>query len=132
MTAQRDSEAAISREIADFCGAMGDGDFSRRIDLAGKEGVFRDLSQQLNTLADTMQGMMSDLGHVLGGLAAGDLARKTSGSSKGAFATLADAARDTLARLRDFTGRLPEPTDTARTAPAELPSGSQTIPPTTA
>src|SRR3546814_7957034 len=55
MTAQRDSEAAISREIADFCGAMGDGDFSRRIDLAGKEGVFRDLSQQLNTLADTMR-----------------------------------------------------------------------------
>src|SRR3546814_8347697 len=49
MTAQRDSEAAISREIADFCGAMGDGDFSRRIDLAGKEGVFRDLRSEEHT-----------------------------------------------------------------------------------
>src|SRR3546814_18161518 len=84
---------------------MGDGDFSRRIDLAGKEGVFRDLSQQLNTLADTMQGMMSELGHVLGGLAGGDIARKTSGRYKGAVATRAEQDDGDIARFAAIAGR---------------------------
>ncbi|WP_341705562.1 methyl-accepting chemotaxis protein, partial [Ferrovibrio sp.] len=127
MAEQREREAAISREIADFCGAMGDGEFARRIDLAGKDGVFRDLSQQLNGLADTMQAMMADLAHVLGGLAAGDLTRSTTGSYRGGFATLADAARDTTDRLRDFASRLRGSAAAVNEAAGEISAGSQDL-----
>jgi methyl-accepting chemotaxis protein len=127
MAEQRDAEAVISREIAQFCAAVGEGDFSRRIDLAGKDGVFRELSQQMNGLADTMQGVLRDLGSVLEAVAQGDLTRSAAGSYKGAFAALADAARETVARLRDFAGRLAESADTVKVASAEISSGSQDL-----
>jgi methyl-accepting chemotaxis protein len=127
MASQREAEAAISREIAQFCAAVGDGDFSRRIDMAGKDGVFAELSRQLNGLADTMQGVMNDLGGVLQAMAGGDLTKNTSGSYKGAFASLAQAASDTVSRLRDFAGRLAESADTVKTASAEISSGSQDL-----
>jgi methyl-accepting chemotaxis protein len=124
---QRESEAAISREIAQFCAAVSEGDFSRRIDLAGKDGVFRDLSQQMNGLADTMQGVLNDLGRVLNGLSRGDLTATASGSYQGAFGDLAAAARETVARLREFAGKLAESADTVRVASAEISTGSQDL-----
>ncbi|WP_300298318.1 methyl-accepting chemotaxis protein [Ferrovibrio sp.] len=127
LAAQREAEAVISREIAQFCAAVGEGNFSDRIDLAGKDGVFRELSQQLNGLADTMQGVMRDLGAVLQALSTGDLTRSTAGQYKGAFAALADAARDTVARLRDFAGQLGESASLVRNASAEISSGSQDL-----
>ncbi|QDO96714.1 HAMP domain-containing protein [Ferrovibrio terrae] len=127
LSEQRESEAAISREIAQFCVAVGDGDFSRRIDMAGKDGVFRDLSQQMNGLADTLQSVLSDLGRVLQGLSHGDLTATASGQYKGAFGDLAGAARETVTRLRDFAGKLAESSETVRTASAEISSGSQDL-----
>jgi methyl-accepting chemotaxis protein len=124
---QREAEAAISREIAQFCIAVGDGDLSRRIDMAGKDGVFRDLSQQMNGLADTLQNVLNDLGRVLRGLSHGDLAVSASGQYKGAFGELAGAARETVSRLRDFAGKLAESAETVRTASAEISSGSQDL-----
>ena len=124
---QREAEAAISREIAQFCMAVGDGDFSRRIDMAGKDGVFRDLSQQMNGLADTLQSVLNDLGRVLQGLSHGDLTASASGQYKGAFGDLAGAARETVARLREFAGKLAESAETVRTASAEISSGSQDL-----
>ncbi|HEX6957067.1 MAG TPA: methyl-accepting chemotaxis protein [Ferrovibrio sp.] len=127
MAAQREREAAISREIAQFCAAVGEGDFSRRIDLAGKDGVFRELSQQMNGLADTLQNVLDDLGRVLRALAEGDLARSAAGEYRGAFGTLAAAARDTVARLRDFAGRLGGSAAAVREASAEISTGSQDL-----
>ncbi len=124
---QRETEAAISREIAQFCMAVGDGDFSRRIDMAGKDGVFRDLSQQMNGLADTLQSVLNDLGRVLQGLSHGDLTATASGQYKGAFGDLAGAARETVSRLRDFAGKLAESAEMVRTASAEISSGSQDL-----
>jgi methyl-accepting chemotaxis protein len=127
LASQREAEAAISREIAQFCAAVGAGDFSRRIDLAGKDGVFRELSQQMNGLADTLQGVLDDLGAVLRALSTGDLTRSTAGQYKGAFGALADAARGTVARLRDFASQLADSAETVRTASAEISSGSQDL-----
>jgi methyl-accepting chemotaxis protein len=127
LASQREAEAAISQEIAQFCVAVGEGDFSRRIDLAGKDGVFRDLSQQMNGLADTLQGVLDDLGRVLRGLSHGDLTATASGQYQGAFGELAGAARETVSRLRDFAGRLAESADTVRVASAEISTGSQDL-----
>jgi len=124
---QRTTEEAVSREIAQFCSAVGAGDFSRRIDMAGKDGVFRDLSQQMNGLADTMSGVLSDLSRVLQGLSQGDLTIATAGSYQGAFGALAGAAGETVTRLRDFAGRLAESAATVRDASHEISTGSQDL-----
>jgi methyl-accepting chemotaxis protein len=127
MAEQRQLEEAVSREIAQFCTAVGNGDFSRRIDLANKDGVFRDLSQQMNGLADTMQGVLDDLGRVLHALSQGDLTTSTAGQYQGAFGTLADAAGETVTRLRDFAGRLAEAASAVRDASGEISTGSQDL-----
>jgi methyl-accepting chemotaxis protein len=127
MAEQRENETAISREIAQFCTAVGEGDVSRRIDMAGKDGVFADLSQQMNGLADTLQNVLGDLGRVLRGLSQGDLTATASGQYKGAFGELAEAARETVSQLRDFAGKLGESSQTVRTASAEISSGSQDL-----
>ena len=60
-------------------------------------------------------------------LTAGDLTHNASGQYRGAFATLAGAAQDTVARLRDFAGRLAESAETVHTASAEISTGSQDL-----
>jgi methyl-accepting chemotaxis protein len=73
--AQRQREAAMAAEIADLSKAVSEGDLGRRLDLAGKEGDFREVSHSINRLTDTLAGVIGELSAVLQALANGEVGR---------------------------------------------------------
>ena len=124
-TDARDRQAA--QEIAALCGKISEGNFSDRLNQQGKEGFYLAVSQQLNSLTDTLEGMAGELANVMGALAQGDLSHEVRGQYQGVFGTLKDSANSMAERLRDFAGRLGNTAETVRGASNEISTGSQDL-----
>lgn len=94
--------ATLVEEIRAMVAAAAAGDFSRRIDLAGKAGFGRDIGEALNRLAGTTDTGLADVVRVAGALAQGDLSQRIERDYPGVFGDTAQAVNatvDALARI---------------------------------
>jgi methyl-accepting chemotaxis protein len=123
----RERDARISRQIAEFCTAIGGGALDRRVETDGLDGVFRDLAQQMNGLAGMLQAMASELAGVMGAMADGDLSKRVAGQYGGVFGELTGSSNRMSEILRDFAGRLSDSARATKLASAEISSGSQDL-----
>jgi methyl-accepting chemotaxis protein len=120
----RERDARISRQIAEFCSAIGSGALDRRVETAGLDGVFRDLAQQMNGLAGMLQTMAGELAGVMGAMADGDLSKRVGGDYGGVFGELKHSSNRMSDILRDFAGKLSDSARAAKLASAEISAGS--------
>jgi methyl-accepting chemotaxis protein len=94
---QEETKVHMTREISKVIEACGDGDFSRRIDTAGSEGVFKDLGQGVNTIGEVAQKGLGDVQEALEILATGDLTHEMPEGQKGVFKDISN----TITHLTD-------------------------------
>ncbi|WP_341704807.1 methyl-accepting chemotaxis protein [Ferrovibrio sp.] len=123
----RERDARISRQIAEFCAAVGGGRLDERIATDGLQGVFRDLAGQMNGLAATLQGMAGELAKVMGAMVEGDLTHRVTGNYEGVFGDLKSSSNRMGETLRDFAQRLSQNAEAVKAASAEISSGSQDL-----
>jgi methyl-accepting chemotaxis protein len=119
--------AAEQKMAAEFEAAVGGlvraavaGDFSQRVDLAGKTGVVRNVSASLNSLCENVSKALDDLIGMLNALASGDLTQRITAQYEGNFALLKDNANKTAERIGGTIADI-------RTAAAEVTSASTEI-----
>ena len=122
--AQRLREQAIGQEIAALIDAVSKGNLTSRIDLAGKDGFYKTMSEGINRLTDTVQGTIADIARVLGALAEGDLNQRITKEYQGAFDKLKTDVNATSAKLGEIVGQISEATEAISQASAEVSSGS--------
>jgi PAS domain S-box-containing protein len=120
----RTSEVAVEREVADLVDAAAGGDFGRRLEIAGKQGFFLQLSEGINQLVETTDHGLNELAMLLRALAEGDLTRRMSGSYYGMFAQLRDDADATVDRLTDIVKSIHEAASSISAAVSEIASGN--------
>ena len=125
--AQRAREQAIGEEIAGLIDAVSKGDLERRIDLAGKEGFYRTMSEGINRLTDTVEAVIADLGEVLSALAQGDLNRRVTRDYQGAFEQVKTDVNATSTRLAEIVGQITQAAETIAAAAAEVSLGSSDL-----
>ncbi|WP_448188528.1 methyl-accepting chemotaxis protein [Azospirillum sp. sgz301742] len=125
--AQRVREAAIGQEIALLIDAVSKGDLSERIDLAGKDGFYKTMSEGINRLTDTVQGVIADLAEVLGALAQGNLNKRVTRDYQGAFQNLKTDVNATSDKLTEIVGSITEATRTIASASSEVSMGSSDL-----
>ena len=97
--AERDGQ--IAAEISAVVAACAQGDFSHRIDLAQKTGIFAEICQGMNRIGETVDGGTSAVNAALRALAEGDLSYRIGDGFVGVFADMAAsvrAASDSIAR----------------------------------
>jgi len=123
----RTSELAVEREVAEIVGAAASGDFTKRIDPAGKEGFFQTLAADLNRLLETAQRGLDDVVHMLSAMAEGDLTKSIEAEYAGTFGRLKDDANLTVARLREIVTQIKQATDAINTAAQEIAHGNQDL-----
>ncbi|MEW6164170.1 MAG: methyl-accepting chemotaxis protein [Pseudomonadota bacterium] len=123
----RTAEVAVEREVESIVNGAVEGDFSRRLDLTGKDGFFRNLSAGLNQLLDTTASGLNAVAGVLNSLAHGDLTHKMEGDYQGTFGQLRDDTNTTVERLREVVGRIKEATEAINTAAKEIAAGNQDL-----
>jgi len=122
--AQRRREADMGAEIASLVGKVADGDLAQRLDLAGKEGFYRSLSEGINGLTAAVDGVMQDLSRVLAALAKGDLTQRITNAYHGTFGRIATDTNQTAEQLADTITRLVEASTEIANAAREISQGS--------
>jgi len=118
------AELAMQREVAGIVTAASGGDFSRRIALEDKEGFFRDLASNLNTLLErTLEGIAEVKG-VLHALGEGDLTHRSDAALSGIFAEMRDDANRTVQTLQGLMVDIRQSADQINTAAGEIAQGN--------
>ncbi|WP_286192344.1 methyl-accepting chemotaxis protein [Roseomonas genomospecies 6] len=125
--AERAREKAIGEEIAALIDGVSKGDLSRRLDLTGKDGFYKTMSQGINRLTDTVETVIADLGAVLGALAQGDLNKRVERDYQGAFQTLKTDVNATSAKLGEIVGQITQAADAIASAAGEVSVGSSDL-----
>ncbi|WP_372361229.1 methyl-accepting chemotaxis protein [Xanthomonas sp. NCPPB 1325] len=120
VTAQVNAEQALI-QIIDAAAA---GDFSRRMQIDGMDGVLLSLAQGINRIYDSVETHLAALARVIGALAEGDLTQRVEGDAHGIFARLRDDTNQTVSRLTEIIGGIQTASDTIRQAAVEIAAGN--------
>lgn len=102
----RTVEVRVEKEIATAIEAAGHGDFDRRLDLAGAEGVFKLLGERINTLLTNTGSALATIGEALNRIAGGDVSRPTVGEFHGAFGKLKTDVERVRGNVQDLMSAL--------------------------
>ena len=123
----RTNEVKAEREVAEIVRAANEGDFSKRLDLGGKEGFFKQLAEGINSLLQTSEVGLNDVVRVLGALARGDLTDRITGDYQGTFGQLKDDSNATVAQLTSIAQQIKESTDSINVAAKEIAQGNSDL-----
>jgi len=92
----------IIGEIQTFVQAGVQGDFSKKLELRGKQGFGKAIAAELNQLCATTEAGLNDVMRVTNALAAGDLTQKISKDYPGVFGQLTDDVNRTAEQLKEI------------------------------
>src|SRR5574343_1226030 len=96
----QESLAKLVAEIREMVEASAQGNFSRRIELAGKQGFGREIGELLNQLAETTDTGLNDVMRVANALAQGDLAQRIEKNYPGVFGETGRSVNATVDALK--------------------------------
>ena len=122
-----DSLTRIVGEIQQIVAAANKGDFSTKLDLAGKAGYTRTLAELLNQLSDTVDTAFKDTIEIALALEQGDLTRKVTREYQGAYDQVKQSLNNTVAKLAQTIGEVNETTETIASATAQIASTAQSL-----
>lgn len=117
-------ETLAQAEIAALVQAASQGDFSRRIAVAGKRGFFLDLAHALNPLMASNERALADVGQLLRAMADGDLSRRITESYSGQLKAIADDANTTADILTRTVTQIQEVAAHVLSGAGEISSGN--------
>ena len=123
----RTAEASAEIEVADIVEAAAEGDFSKRIDEAGKAGFLLEMARGLNAVVSTSESALSEIGRILKSMARGDLNQTIEADFKGAFGELKDNSNETITRLRTIIAQIREASEFINTAAREIAMGNNDL-----
>ncbi len=103
------------------------GKLSGRIDLDGKEGFFKSLSQGINELLDINENVLNDVSRVMQGLARGDLKEKIDSNYTGLFETIKNNTNDSTAKLEEVVTKILAAASQVKTASNEIAAGNSDL-----
>ncbi|OGS81320.1 MAG: hypothetical protein A2061_02015 [Gallionellales bacterium GWA2_59_43] len=103
------------------------GSFATKMDMTGKAGYTKELSELLNQLSNVTDGALADVLRVANALAKGDLTQSISKDYAGVFGETKDALNGTVSNLKELVGQIKDSTDTINTASKEIASGNSDL-----
>lgn len=122
-----DSLIGIVGEIQDLVEAANRGDFSKKIDMNGKAGYTRTLSELLNRLSNVTETGINDVVRVANALAKGDLTQTISENYPGSFGEMKNGVNGSVENLKALIGEIKASTDTISTAAKEIAAGNNDL-----
>jgi methyl-accepting chemotaxis protein len=100
------------------------GNFSLKMEMAGKTGYSKELSELLNQLSSITEAGLNDVLHLSRELAHGNLTQSITKDYPGTFGEVKVGMNSTVANLKDLVGQIKDATDTIHTAAREIAAGN--------
>jgi len=120
-------QIAIESEVANLVEAAAAGDFSQRIETAGKTDFMLRLSQGINGLAGTIAAALDEIVGMMSALSKGDLSKRIQGEYSGDLKRLKTDSNATAAKLAEVVGEVVTGMEMIKTAMAQLSEGSSDL-----
>jgi methyl-accepting chemotaxis protein len=120
----RTVEVAIEQEINTVVYSASQGHFAQRIDLAGKEGFFKNFSQLLNQTLDLNLQLVRELSQVFAAVAKGDLTQTISQPYTGSLEQVQTDINATIIQLTTMMRLIKETAKTLSQTSAQLSQDS--------
>ncbi len=121
------SQVNVENELIALIDGAATGDFSHRIDVAGKEGVLLTMAKGFNQLLTVVESTLTEVGRVLGALSEGDLRETIKGEFHGMLGKLRDDTNLTVEQLRLIISQIKLATENINTAAREISSGNSDL-----
>ncbi len=118
---------AVIGEVREMVNAASEGDFSKQIGVADKQGYAKVLAELLNTLGKTANEALTDISRVAQALATGDLTQNIERQYPGLFGSTAVAINAISENLQTLIGNIVEAVGLINTAAKEIASGNQDL-----
>ncbi|WP_054142306.1 methyl-accepting chemotaxis protein [Bosea sp. AAP35] len=117
-------ELAAAAEVADMVAAAVEGDFSRRVPVAGKPEALQRIAEGMNAINALVENAVGEFSTVVGGLAEGDLTRRMNGSYRGRLAELQSSLNVALAHLGETVATIQGTAGHVARAAGEIDAGA--------
>jgi len=120
----RTKEKEAEQEVADIVEASLQGDFSKRVNEADKEGFMLTLVQGLNQLMRTTESGLNEVSNVLLAMSEGDLTKRVESEYRGTFNDLKNYCNTTTENLTGVISQIRNASDTISNASSEIAQGN--------
>ena len=117
-------QKAIVEEINNVVAAFSDGDFNKRVSLEGLEGIWAEVSNGVNHIADTCEAAFGEVSRLLTSMSNGDIHQRMTGEYAGSFAEIRDAANLSFDRLDETFQHIAKSTQRIEDAAMEVGKGT--------
>jgi methyl-accepting chemotaxis protein len=117
-------ELAAAAEVAAVVSAAVEGDFSRRVPLAGKPEALAAIAEGMNRINGLVEQALGEFAGALGGLSEGDLTRRMQGDYRGLFAELKQNLNATLSHLGETVTTIQSSAGNVARAAGEISQGA--------
>ncbi|MEC9344596.1 MAG: methyl-accepting chemotaxis protein [Pseudomonadota bacterium] len=121
------AELAIETEMQAVVAQAAAGDFTARIDLAGKTGFLRTIGEGMNSLCGQIGQAMADVSLMLSALANGDLTRRIDATYQGVLEQVRTDANATAVRLSQIVAEVQQASTELSHTSAEISAGSMDL-----
>ena len=102
-----------------------EGNLDRRIDLEGKSGAWKELSEVINRLLISVASPVMEVNSIASAMSRGDLTQRYSSTGKGDIALLADNLNRALDNLNDLIFQIADSTDIIEESSEEMLNASK-------
>ncbi|HEY5793712.1 MAG TPA: methyl-accepting chemotaxis protein [Bosea sp. (in: a-proteobacteria)] len=117
-------ELAAAAEVSEMVAAAVEGDFSRRVPVAGKPDALLRIAEGMNEINALVENAVGEFATVVGGLAEGDLTRRMTGTYRGRLAELKSSLNTALAHLGETVATIQGTAGNVARAASEIDSGA--------
>lgn len=123
----RTEEVAVEEEVADIVAAAQIGDLEKRIDLQGKQGFFRQLSEGINQLLGVASETLTEVGSVMEAVSKGALNQKITKDYSGIYDEVKQSINTTIDKLEEVVGEINESSEFIRNSSEEISVGNNSL-----
>jgi methyl-accepting chemotaxis protein len=123
----RTAEVEVEKEVAVILVGAVMGDFTNRINMQGKIGFYRELSESINQLMQTTESAINEAARVFNVLSHGDLTTKITNHYSGTLGQLKEDANSMVDDLNDIIGQIKEVAETIHIAAKEIAASNTSL-----
>ena len=123
----RTVEVGIEKEMDTLIMSANNGDLSKRLALEGKSGFFKSMSEGLNTLMDSTEVFVGDIGLVFESMSQGDLTQTINSEYKGEFERIKQNANNTISKMSEVLTSITTASSNVATSANEIEQGADDL-----
>lgn len=123
----RTTEVAVEKELESIVTAARNGDLSKRVDMAGKEGFFKHMGSGINDLLDDLRGVFERVGETMKAMSSGNFTKPIGENFQGEFGAIRDDVNNTLVQVSNTLVTLREVADSINVSSNEITSGNTNL-----